>query len=201
MNRFDRKVYATVPVMKTKGFTLIGIVVACMLPVMLSMIATTSTYNFVQAFGNATNQYQNTQNIMALHRVLAQAKMNYPTDLASELSDPSNQRAAQEEIRRWDTWANQNDNRHLIDRLINPDIHPFTAATARQLGSLTQRPFVAGNLQDQEAGNRISCVVPLLQSMVGSVGDILCATSRILPSIKVATIGSFESGVFLSVSK
>jgi prepilin-type N-terminal cleavage/methylation domain-containing protein len=71
--------------MKTKGFTLIELVVACTLLLMLSTIATTSTFNFVQATANLKAQYTNIQNIMALHSVLAKAKMNYATDLAFEL--------------------------------------------------------------------------------------------------------------------
>ena len=80
--------------LKTKGFTLIELVVACTLLIMLSTIATTSTYNFVQATTNLKAQYINIQNIMALHSVLANAKMNYATDLAFE----SNQTEAQAEI-------------------------------------------------------------------------------------------------------
>ena len=71
--------------MKTKGFTLIELVVACTLLLMLSTIATTSTFNFVQATANLKAQYTNIQNIMALHKVLVNAKMNYATDLAFEL--------------------------------------------------------------------------------------------------------------------
>ena len=104
--------------LKTKGFTLIELVVACTLLIMLSTIATTSTYNFVQATTNLKVQYINIQNIMALHSVLANAKMNYATDLAFE----SNQIEAQAEIQqRWNLWARQNDNGGLIGRLISPD--------------------------------------------------------------------------------
>jgi type II secretory pathway pseudopilin PulG len=105
--------------MKTKqGFTLIELVVACTLLIMLSTIATTSTYNFVQATANLKAQYINIQNIMLLHSVLANAKMNYATDLALE----SNKSEAQSEIQNvWNIWAQQNDNSGLISRLINPD--------------------------------------------------------------------------------
>ena len=68
--------------MKTKGFTLVELVTACTLLLMLSTIATTSTFNFVQATANLKAQYNNIQSIMALHSVLVQAKMNYATDLA-----------------------------------------------------------------------------------------------------------------------
>ena len=73
--------------MKNKGFTLVELVVACTLLLMLSTIATTSTYNFVQATANLKAQYNNIQNIMALHQALVQAKMNYATDLALESSN------------------------------------------------------------------------------------------------------------------
>ena len=79
-----REFYATGR-MKTKGFTLIELVVACTLLLMLSTIATTTTYNFVQATANLKAQYTNIQNIMALHSVLVKAKTNYATDLAFEL--------------------------------------------------------------------------------------------------------------------
>src|SRR5580693_492376 len=102
--------------MKTKGFTLVELVVACTLLIMLSTIATTSTYNFVQATANLKAQYINIQNIMALHSVLANAKTNYATDLALE----SNQSEAQAEIQRWNLWAQQNDNGGLVGRLISP---------------------------------------------------------------------------------
>jgi type II secretory pathway pseudopilin PulG len=78
-------IHAGPPAMKAKGFTLVELVVACTLLIMLSMIATTSTFNFVQATANLKAQYNNIQNIMALHSALVQAKMHYATDLALEL--------------------------------------------------------------------------------------------------------------------
>jgi prepilin-type N-terminal cleavage/methylation domain-containing protein len=104
--------------MKTKGFTLIELVVACTLLLILSTIATTTTFNFVQATANLKTEYSNIQNIMLLHSVLANAKMNYATDLALE----SNQSAAQAEIQLWNGWAQQNDNLDLIGRLISPGL-------------------------------------------------------------------------------
>src|ERR1700681_1670965 len=73
--------------LKTKGFTLIELVVACTLLIMLSTIATTSTYNFVQATANLKAQYINIQNIMRLHSAIVNAKMNYATDLALQSSN------------------------------------------------------------------------------------------------------------------
>ena len=102
--------------MKNKGFTLIELVVACTLLLMLSTIATTSTYNFVQATANLKGQYNNIQNIMALHEALVQAKMNYATDLALSSSEA--------EIQHWNLLAQQNDSTDLISRLINPASTP-----------------------------------------------------------------------------
>src|SRR5580704_5433582 len=115
--------------LKTKGFTLIELVVACTLLIMLSTIATTSTYNFVQATTNLKAQYTNIQNIMALHSVLANAKMNYATDLAFEIAQGTNvtngqqtQQAqeAHNAIQQWNISANQNNSPILISWLINP---------------------------------------------------------------------------------
>src|SRR5271165_5434681 len=81
-----REFWSSCSKMKTKqGFTLIELVVACTLLIMLSTIATTTTFNFVQATANLKAQYINIQNIMALHKALVSAKMNYATDLAFEL--------------------------------------------------------------------------------------------------------------------
>jgi prepilin-type N-terminal cleavage/methylation domain-containing protein len=104
--------------MKNKGFTLIELVVACTLLLMLSTIATTSTYNFVQATANLKGQYNNIQNIMALHEALVQAKMNYATDLALE---SVNVNEAKTEIQHWNLLAQQHDSADLILRLITPD--------------------------------------------------------------------------------
>lgn len=106
--------------LKTKGFTLIELVVACTLLIMLSTIATTSTYNFVQATTNLKAQYINIQNIMALHSVLANAKMNYATDLAFEIAQGTNASKAQQAIQQWNISANQNNSPNLISWLINP---------------------------------------------------------------------------------
>jgi prepilin-type N-terminal cleavage/methylation domain-containing protein len=112
--------------MKTKGFTLVELVVACTLLLMLSTIATTSTFNFVQATGNLKAQYNNIQNIMALHSVLVQAKMNYATDLASARASasatPNNPAEVpiEDAISNWNLLARQNDSQDLISVLINP---------------------------------------------------------------------------------
>jgi type II secretory pathway pseudopilin PulG len=114
-------IHAGPPAMKTKGFTLVELVVACTLLIMLSTIATTSTYNFVQATVNLKAQYNNIQNILALHSALVQAKMHYATDLALESTNPSFAGEAQNEIQHWNFLAQQNDSVDLIARLIAPD--------------------------------------------------------------------------------
>ena len=111
-----RPSFISIPAMKNKGFTLIELVVACTLLLMLSTIATTSTYNFVQATGNLKAQYNNIQNIMALHQALVQAKMNYATDLALANSEA--------EIQHWNLLAQQHDSSDLILRLITPAATP-----------------------------------------------------------------------------
>src|SRR5271166_2832313 len=103
--------------MKTKGFTLVELVVACTLLLILSTVATTSTFNFVQATANLKAQYINVQNIMALHSVLVNAKMNYATDLAFEIAQGTNPingqqtaqaQEAQHAVQQWNISANQN---------------------------------------------------------------------------------------------
>jgi prepilin-type N-terminal cleavage/methylation domain-containing protein len=129
---FDRNLYGTVPAMKTKGlktngFTFIEIMVALTIVVLLTTLATSTIYDVVHTLINKNSQYLNMQYIMAVHRAVAQAKLSYATDLAIELASelaatpPTPTPEAQLEITRWNNWASQNDNFHLIDRLINPD--------------------------------------------------------------------------------
>jgi prepilin-type N-terminal cleavage/methylation domain-containing protein len=106
--------------MKTKGFTLVELVVACTLLLILSTVATTSTYNFVQATANLKAQYINVQNIMALHSVLVNAKMNYATDLAIESG--TNPGGVKSWIQKWNNSAQASDNPQLIAWLINPPL-------------------------------------------------------------------------------
>jgi type II secretory pathway pseudopilin PulG len=117
----DRYSFLSRP-MKTKGFTLVELVVACTLLIMLSTIATTSTYNFVQATANLKAQYNNIQNIMALHSVLVNAKMNYATDLALESTNPNLASAVETAIVTWNTSARQSDNGTLIGLLLKPGL-------------------------------------------------------------------------------
>ena len=122
--------------MKNKGFTLVELVTACTLLLMLSTIATTSTFNFVQATANLKAQYNNIQNIMLLHSVLVQAKMNYATDLALS----NNTSEAKAEIQHWNLLAQQNDSLDLIARLINPDPSSTVRARIRLADRISRRP-------------------------------------------------------------
>jgi prepilin-type N-terminal cleavage/methylation domain-containing protein len=110
------------PAMKSKGFTLLELVVACTILLLLSTLATTTTYNFVQAAANLKAQYSNIYNIMALSKALTTAKMNYATDLAMFAAQSSgNQTTVQNEIQLfWNQSAQQHDNPSLITRLISP---------------------------------------------------------------------------------
>jgi prepilin-type N-terminal cleavage/methylation domain-containing protein len=132
--------------MRNKGFTLVELVVACTLLLMLSTIATTSTYNFVQATANLKAQYNNIQNIMALHSVLVQAKMNYATDLAIDASDPDFAAAAQNEKTVWNLWAQQHNSGGLISRLINPGV-PNLPLSPLTPGSRSYLPISRNGVQ------------------------------------------------------
>jgi type II secretory pathway pseudopilin PulG len=132
---FDRDVYATVPAMKTKGFktngfTFVEVIVATTLVIILTSMATSTIYNVVHTLIDIKSQYLSIQYIVAVRTAVAQAKMNYATDLAIQLaaelaasptSAPGSIPEAQQEITRWNNWASQHDDFHLIDRLINPD--------------------------------------------------------------------------------
>jgi type II secretory pathway pseudopilin PulG len=117
--------------MKTKGFTILELVLAATLLLILSTVATTSTFNFIQATANLKAQSNSIQNIMLLSGVLANAKLNYATDLALIIAagttgNPSPQQIqqagqAQIDITAWNTAAQQFNNAQLIYLLINPN--------------------------------------------------------------------------------
>jgi type II secretory pathway pseudopilin PulG len=176
-------IHAGPPAMRTKGFTLVELVVACTLLIMLSMIATTSTYNFVQATANLKAQYNNIQNIMALHSALVQAKMHYATDLALE----SNKVEAQAEIQRWNLWAQQNDSAGLINRLITPD--PL-------LTDLPLAPLNPGSrsyLPTSRNGVQITDMTSLLQAF--QLTDNGTPTGNIVATIAVGSMLDLTSGM------
>ena len=180
-------IHAGPPAMKTNGFTLVELVVACTLLIMLSMIATTSTYNFVQATANLKAQYNNIQNIMALHSALVQAKMHYATDLALEQVVAGNQAEAQAEIQRWNLWAQQNDSAGLINRLITPD----PALTDLPLAPLN--PGSRSYLPTSRNGVQITDMSSLLKAF--QLTDNGTPTGNIVATIAVGPMLDVTSGM------
>jgi type II secretory pathway pseudopilin PulG len=113
--------------MKTKGFTLIELVVACTLLMILSTLATTSVDNLVQAFKNlqATNQtLTNNGKIWTLKFMLARAQLAYA-------AAPTTDQGA---LSHWNFLVEQNDTVDLI-LLIAPN---FQIPRITDLPSLLQ---------------------------------------------------------------
>jgi prepilin-type N-terminal cleavage/methylation domain-containing protein len=110
-----RESYETGP-MKTKGFTLIELVVACTLLVILSQLATATADNFVLAF--KTTNYQN--QVWKLKFVLTQAQLAY----AAVTTDPN-------AISHWNLLVQENDSVDLVPLIApffqNPAITDFTS--------------------------------------------------------------------------
>jgi prepilin-type N-terminal cleavage/methylation domain-containing protein len=175
--------------MRNKGFTLVELVVACTLLLMLSTIATTSTYNFVQATANLKTQYNNIQNIMALHSVLVQAKMNYATDLALE----SNSAA---EIQHWNLLAQQHDSQDLILRLINPSSTPTNPTGRSYLPTSRNVPVtttVNGNPETTFVMVQITDLDSLLKAY--QLTDNGTPTGNIVATVAVGTMLDLTSGM------
>ena len=170
--------------MKTKGFTLVELVVACTLLLMLSTIATTSTFNFVQATANLKAQYNNIQNIMALHSAIVQAKMNYATDLALESNNITEAKA---EISRWNLWAQQHDNLGLIARLITPD------PTLTDLPLAPLNPGSRSYLPTSRNGVQITDINSLLKAY--ELTDNGTPTGNIVATIAVGPMLDLTSGM------
>jgi prepilin-type N-terminal cleavage/methylation domain-containing protein len=175
--------------MRNKGFTLVELVVACTLLLMLSTIATTSTYNFVQATANLKTQYNNIQNIMALHSVLVQAKMNYATDLALE----SNSAA---EIQHWNLLAQQHDSQDLILRLINPSSTP-TNPTGRSYLPTSRNVPVTTNVNGNPATTFVMVQITDLDSLLKAyqLTDNGTPTGNIVATVAVGTMLDLTSGM------
>ena len=124
-----RGFYETGP-MKTKGFTLVELVVAVTLIVILTSMATTSIYDVVHTMINIRNINQNIENMIGVRTAVAQAKMDYATDLAITLAaevaaapspTPSGfTPPAQAAIQQWNQLVSQNDDSALIALLITP---------------------------------------------------------------------------------
>jgi prepilin-type N-terminal cleavage/methylation domain-containing protein len=173
----------SIPAMKTKGFTLVELVVACTLLLMLSTIATTSTFNFVQATANLKAQYNNIQNIMALHEALVHAKMNYATDLALE----TNINEAKTELQHWNLLAQQHDSADLILRLITPD--PILA----DLPLAPLNPGSRSYLPTSRNGVQITDVNSLLKAY--QLTDNGTTTGNIVATIAVGPMLDLTSGM------
>jgi prepilin-type N-terminal cleavage/methylation domain-containing protein len=181
--------FISIPAMRNKGFTLVELVVACTLLLMLSTIATTSTYNFVQATANLKTQYNNIQNIMALHSVLVQAKMNYATDLALE----SNSAA---EIQHWNLLAQQHDSQDLILRLINPSSTPTNPTGRSYLPTSRNVPVtttVNGNPETTFVMVQITDLDSLLKAY--QLTDNGTPTGNIVATVAVGTMLDLTSGM------
>jgi prepilin-type N-terminal cleavage/methylation domain-containing protein len=186
--------------MKNKGFTLIELVVACTLLLMLSTVATTSTFNFVQATANLKAQYNNIQNIMLLHKALVQAKMNYATDLALE---STNANEAKAEIQHWNLLAQQNDSTDLILRLINPDpiltdlpLSPLTPGSRSYLPTSRNAPvttLVGGNPVTTYVLVQITDINSLLKAY--QLTDNGAPTGNIVATIAVGPMQDLTSGM------
>jgi type II secretory pathway pseudopilin PulG len=117
--------------MKTKGFTLIEIVVASTLLIMLTSMATTTAYNFIQAVAKLKSQFENLRdNISGLYATVSSAKMAYEADLAFAVAngvanptDPNAQAGlneAQTELKAWNDSATQINPTNLINVLLTP---------------------------------------------------------------------------------
>jgi prepilin-type N-terminal cleavage/methylation domain-containing protein len=174
--------------MKTKGFTLVELVVACTLLLMLSTIATTSTFNFVQATGNLKAQYNNIQNIMLLHKALVQAKMNYATDLALASNEA--------EIQHWNLLAQQNDSLDLIARLINP-ASTATNPTARSYLPTSRNVPVTTIINGNPVTNFVMVQITDMDSLLKAyqLTDNGSPTGNIVATIAVGPILDSTSGM------
>ena len=86
--------------LKTKGFTLIELVVACTILMLLSTVATTSVDSLIQAFKTvqATNQTLTYRGqIWSLKFMVTQAQLNYAATIDSSAAATWNSQAAQNE--------------------------------------------------------------------------------------------------------
>jgi prepilin-type N-terminal cleavage/methylation domain-containing protein len=191
--------------MRNKGFTLVELVVACTLLLMLSTIATTSTFNFVQATGNLKAQYNNIQNIMLLHKALVQAKMNYATDLALESTNTNETKAnaAKAEIAHWNLLAQQNDSTDLISRLITPDpilsdlpFSPLTPGSRSYLPTSRNVP-VTTNINGNPVTTFVLVQITDMDSLVKAyqLTDSGAPSGNIVATIAVGPIQDLTSGM------
>ena len=108
--------------MKNKGFTFIEIMVATTLLLILSSMAATTAYNFIQTVNTYRGQFESLRDgISGLYGTVSLAKMTYEADLAFAAANPSNPNAqeAKNELIYWNSSANQNSPSNLINVLLN----------------------------------------------------------------------------------
>jgi prepilin-type N-terminal cleavage/methylation domain-containing protein len=205
--------------LKTGGFTLIELIVATTIMLMLTSMAATTAYNFIQAVAKLKTQYENLRyNIAVLYTDLAQAKMNYATDLTIQLSatptptptpspapspTPSPTPEAQLEIQHWNTLANQNQNPQLIARLINPDpklpnlpLTPLTPGSTSYLPSsrtVQETIYVNGKPVINTVTVQITDINSLLKAYL--LTDNGTSTGNIVATITVGTMLDVQNQV------
>ena len=174
--------------MKNKGFTLVELVTACTLLIMLSTMATTSTFNFIQATANLKAQYNNIQSIMLLHSVLVQAKMNYATDLA--LSNNTS------EVQHWNLLAQQNDSLDLIARLISPAPSSTNPSSRSYLPTSRNVP-VATNINGNPVTTYVMVQITDMPSLLKAyqLTDDGTPTGNIVATIAVGPMLDLTSGM------
>jgi prepilin-type N-terminal cleavage/methylation domain-containing protein len=201
--------------MKTKGFTLVELVVAVTLIVILTSMATTSIYDVVHTLINIKSQYQNIQNVIAVHRAVAQAKMDYATDLAIELAselaaNPSPTPGgpapeAQLEIQRWNNWANQNNNSALIARLIIPDpnltpplpFNPLTPGSNSYLPTSNIAKIITNYVNGNPVINYVTVPITDMNSLLSAfqLTDDMTPTGHVIATITVGPMLDLTTGM------
>ena len=120
--------------MKNKGFTFIEIIVATTLLLLLSELATTTAYHFMQAATNLKSQFENLRDgINGLYATVSLAKITYEADSNfaialglnnNPINDPNVQAAyneARKELDYWNSSAGQSNPANLINVLLNPN--------------------------------------------------------------------------------
>jgi prepilin-type N-terminal cleavage/methylation domain-containing protein len=195
--------------MKIKGFTLIELVVACVLLLLLATVATTTSYNFIQATVNLKAQSNSITNVRLLHIALANAKLNYATDLALVIaagnqtnSTPQQiQQAgqAQQDITTWNSLAQQNNNPQLIHLLINPDpalpipMAPLNPGSTSYLPTSRIVQVVGGNpVTTTPVTVQITDINSLLQAY--QLTDTGTPTGNVVATISVGSVLDPTSG-------
>jgi prepilin-type N-terminal cleavage/methylation domain-containing protein len=111
---------------KIKGFTFIEMIVATTLLVILTSMAATTAYNFIQSVTSFRAQFESLRDsISGLYSTVSLAKMTYEADLAFAVAngvnnpnDP-NAQEAQKELNNWNSPANQSNPANLINVLLN----------------------------------------------------------------------------------